>query len=51
MKLVKTFGALVLLGVIASCGQKKQAETTEMTDSTAVAVDTTVVVKSSTIVT
>ncbi len=50
MKLVKTFGALVLLGVIASCGQKKQAETTEMTDSTAVAVDTTVVVKSSTIV-
>ena len=50
MKLVKTFGALVLLGLIASCGQKKQAETTEMTDSTAVAMDTTVVVKSSTIV-
>jgi len=50
MKLVKTFGALVLLGVIASCGQKKQAETTEMTDSTAVAMDTTVVVQSSTIV-
>lgn len=50
MKLVKTFVALLLLGVFASCGQKKQAETTEMTDSTAVAVDTTVVVKSSTIV-
>ena len=51
MKLVKTIGAFVLLGVIAtSCGQKKQAETTEMTDSTAVAVDTSVVVKSSTIV-
>jgi uncharacterized surface protein with fasciclin (FAS1) repeats len=50
MKLVKTFGALVLLGVIASCGQKKQTESTEMVDSTAVTMDTTVVVQTSTIV-
>ena len=50
MKLVKTFGALVLFGVIASCGQKKSAESTEMTDSTAVAMDTAVVVQTSTIV-
>lgn len=51
MKLVKTIGAFALLGLIAtSCGQKKQAETTEMTDSTAVAMDTAVVVQTSTIV-
>lgn len=44
MKLVKTISAFVLLGVIAtSCGEKKQAESTEMADTTAVAVDTTVV--------
>ncbi len=44
MKLVKTISALVLVGVITtSCGEKKQAESTEMADTTAVAVDTTVV--------
>lgn len=44
MKLVKTISAFVLLGAIAtSCGEKKQAESTEMADTTAVAVDTTVV--------
>ena len=44
MKLVKTISAFVLLGVIAtSCGEKKQAESTEMADTTAVAVDTTIV--------
>lgn len=44
MKLVKTISAFALLGVIAtSCGEKKQAESTEMADTTAVAVDTTVV--------
>ncbi|SHN21848.1 fasciclin domain-containing protein [Flavobacterium xinjiangense] len=51
MKLVKTISAFVLLGIMTiSCGQKKQAESTEMTDSTAVAMDTTVVVEPSTIV-
>ncbi|MCL6460393.1 Uncaracterized surface protein containing fasciclin (FAS1) repeats [Flavobacterium micromati] len=41
MKLVKTISALALLGVITtSCGEKKTAESTEMTDSTTVAVDT-----------
>ncbi len=51
MKLVKTISAFVFLGVITtSCGEKKQAESTEMTDSTAVAMDTAVVVNSSTIV-
>ena len=51
MKLVKTISAFVLLGIMTiSCGQKKQAESTEMTDSTAVAMDTTVVVAPSTIV-
>ena len=44
MKLVKAISALALLGVITtSCGEKKQAESTEMADTTAVAVDTTVV--------
>lgn len=44
MKLVKVISALALLGVITtSCGEKKQAESTEMADTTAVAVDTTVV--------
>ena len=50
MKLVKTFCAVALLGLIASCGQKKQAETTETADSTAVVMDTAVVVQTSTIV-
>lgn len=44
MKLVKTISAFVLLGVITtSCGEKKEAKTTEMTDSTAVAMDTAAV--------
>lgn len=44
MKLVKVISALALLGVITtSCGEKKQAESTEMADTTAVAVETTVV--------
>lgn len=44
MKLVKTISALALVGVIAtSCGEKKQAESAEMADTTAVVVDTTVV--------
>jgi uncharacterized surface protein with fasciclin (FAS1) repeats len=51
MKLVKTIGAFVLLGVITtSCGEKKQAESSDMTDSTAVAMDTTVVVETPNIV-
>ncbi|OAB29196.1 Uncaracterized surface protein containing fasciclin (FAS1) repeats [Flavobacterium fryxellicola] len=51
MKLVKTISAFVLLGVITtSCGEKKQTESTDMTDSTAVAMDSTVVVETSNIV-
>jgi uncharacterized surface protein with fasciclin (FAS1) repeats len=51
MKLVKTFSALVLIGVIAaSCGDKKKSESTEMTDTTAVAMDTAVVVETPNIV-
>ncbi|MFE3869328.1 fasciclin domain-containing protein [Flavobacterium sp. LS2P90] len=51
MKLVKTISAFVLLGIITiSCGQKKQAEPTEMMDSTSVAMDTTAVMEPSTIV-
>ena len=51
MKLVKTISAFVLLGIITiSCGQKKQAESSEMTDSTAVAMDTAVVAETSNIV-
>jgi uncharacterized surface protein with fasciclin (FAS1) repeats len=51
MKLVKAISALVLLGVITtSCGEKKQVESTEMTYSTAVVMDTTVVVETPNIV-
>ena len=51
MKLVKTISAFVLVGIITvSCGQKKQADSTEMIDSTAVVADTAVVVKTSNIV-
>ncbi|MGO4905205.1 fasciclin domain-containing protein [Flavobacterium sp. W20_MBD1_R3] len=51
MKLVKTISAFALLGVIAtSCGEKKTADSSEMTDSTAVAMDTTVVVETPNIV-
>jgi len=51
MKLVKTISAFVLLGIITiSCGQKKQGESTEMMDSTAVAMDTAVVVETQNIV-
>ncbi|WP_199878458.1 fasciclin domain-containing protein [Flavobacterium sp. RSP49] len=51
MKLVKTITAFVLLGVITtSCGEKKKAESAEMTDSTAVAMDTTAVVETPNIV-
>jgi uncharacterized surface protein with fasciclin (FAS1) repeats len=51
MKLVKTISAFVLLGVITtSCGEKKQSDATEATDSTAVAVDTMAVVETPNIV-
>lgn len=51
MKLVKTISAFVLLGVITtSCGEKKQSDSTEATDSTAVAVDTMAVVETPNIV-
>jgi uncharacterized surface protein with fasciclin (FAS1) repeats len=51
MKLVKTIGAMALLGVIAtSCGEKKTAETTENADTTAVAVDSAAVVATPNIV-
>ncbi|WP_199734581.1 fasciclin domain-containing protein [Flavobacterium sp. RSP15] len=51
MKLVKTITTFVLLGVITtSCGEKKKAESAEMTDSTAVAMDTTAVVETPNIV-
>ncbi|MFV8443107.1 fasciclin domain-containing protein [Flavobacterium sp. LB2P44] len=51
MKLVKTISAFVLVGVITtSCGEKKQAESTDMADSTAVVMDTTIVVETPNIV-
>jgi uncharacterized surface protein with fasciclin (FAS1) repeats len=51
MKLVKKISAFVLLGMITiSCGQKKEAESTEMTDSTSVAMDTAVVAETQNIV-
>lgn len=51
MTLVKKISAFVLLGMITiSCGQKKEAESTEMTDSTAVAMDTIAVVETPNIV-
>jgi uncharacterized surface protein with fasciclin (FAS1) repeats len=51
MTLVRTISAFVLLGMITiSCGQKKEAESTEMTDSTAVAMDTAAVVETPNIV-
>lgn len=51
MKLAKTISAFVLVGVItASCGQKKEAESTEMVDSTSVVMDEPVVVETPNIV-
>ncbi|MBG6110205.1 putative surface protein with fasciclin (FAS1) repeats [Flavobacterium sp. CG_23.5] len=51
MKLLKTLSVLLLSGVIAtSCGKKKEADSAEMTDSTAVVMDTTVVVETPNIV-
>lgn len=51
MKLVKTISALLLVGVVTtSCGEKKTADSTEMADTTAVAMDTTVVAEVPTIV-
>ena len=51
MTVVKTISTFLLLGVIAtSCGDKKKSESTEMTDTTAVAMDTTVVVETPNIV-
>ena len=51
MKLAKSISAFVLLGIMTiSCGQKKQAESTEMKDSTAIAMDTTVVAETPNIV-
>lgn len=51
MKLVKTIGAFVLLGVITtSCGEKKTTDSTEMADTTAVATDTMAVAETGNIV-
>ena len=51
MKLVKTISALALLGVIVtSCGEKKTADSTDMTDSTTVAMDTVAVAETGNIV-
>jgi uncharacterized surface protein with fasciclin (FAS1) repeats len=51
MKLVKAISAFVLLGLITTaCGEKKQGDSTETADSTAVAVDTTVVAETPNIV-
>jgi len=51
MTLVKKISAFVLLGMITiSCGQKKEGESTEMTDSTAVAMDSAAVVETPNIV-
>lgn len=51
MKLAKTISAFVLVGVItASCGQKKETESTEMVDSTSVVMDEPVVVETPNIV-
>jgi uncharacterized surface protein with fasciclin (FAS1) repeats len=51
MKLVKKISAIVLLAMITiSCGQKKEGESTEMTDSTAVAMDAAAVVETPNIV-
>jgi uncharacterized surface protein with fasciclin (FAS1) repeats len=51
MTLVKKISAFVLLGMITiSCGQKKEGESTEMTDSTAVAMDAAAVVETPNIV-
>lgn len=51
MKLVKTISALMVVGALTtSCGEKKAAETTETVDSTAVAVDSTVVTETPNIV-
>ena len=51
MKLVKKISAIVLVGLITiSCGQKKEDKSTEMADSTAVAMDTAVVVETPNIV-
>lgn len=44
MKLVTKISALALLGIVAvSCGEKKEAKSNEMNDSTEVAMDTVVV--------
>jgi uncharacterized surface protein with fasciclin (FAS1) repeats len=51
MKLVKTISAFVLLGVITtSCGEKKTADSTEMSDTTVVGVDTMAVAETGNIV-
>lgn len=51
MTLAKKITAFVLLGMITiSCGQKKEGESTEMTDSTAVAMDSAAVVETPNIV-
>ncbi len=51
MKFVKTISALMVVGALTtSCGEKKAAETTEAVDSTAVAVDSTVVTETPNIV-
>lgn len=51
MKLAKTIGAFVLVGVITtSCGEKKTAYSTEMADTTTVAMDTIAVEQAGNIV-
>ena len=51
MKLVKTISAFALLGaIVTSCGEKKTADSTEMADTTSVAMDTMAVAETGTIV-
>ena len=51
MKLAKTIGAFVLVAVITtSCGEKKTADSTEMVDTTTVAMDTMAVEQAGNIV-
>lgn len=51
MKLVKTISAFALLGaIVTSCGEKKTVDTTDMADTTTVAMDTMAVAETGTIV-
>ena len=51
MKLVKTISAFALLGaIVTSCGEKKTADSTDMAETTTVAMDTMAVAETGTIV-